>query len=84
LFEYTSINQYQLDLTQDKTTCTEAVRHYLSQIDSKKLLNAFVNIFSDEALELAEERLANYMVLLSLLKMSSVIKIILSQLHPVF
>jgi aspartyl-tRNA(Asn)/glutamyl-tRNA(Gln) amidotransferase subunit A len=55
LFEYTSINQYQLDLTQDKTTCTEAVRHYLSQIDSKKLLNAFVNIFSDEALELAEE-----------------------------
>jgi len=55
LFEYTSINQYQLDLAQDKTSCTEAVRHYLSRIDRNKHLNAFVHVFADEALKLANE-----------------------------
>jgi len=55
LFEYTSINQYQLALTQDKTSCTEAVRHYLSQIEKNKHLNAFVHVFADEALQKANE-----------------------------
>jgi aspartyl-tRNA(Asn)/glutamyl-tRNA(Gln) amidotransferase subunit A len=51
LFEYTSINQYQFALTQGKTTCVEAVRHYLSQIEKGKQLNAFVQVFSDEAIQ---------------------------------
>jgi aspartyl-tRNA(Asn)/glutamyl-tRNA(Gln) amidotransferase subunit A len=55
LFEYTSINQYQLDLAQGKTSCIEAVRYYLSQIDRKKHLNAFVQVFSDEALKTADQ-----------------------------
>jgi aspartyl-tRNA(Asn)/glutamyl-tRNA(Gln) amidotransferase subunit A len=55
LFEYTSINQYQLDLARDTISCTEVVRHYLSQIDVKKHLNPFVNVFADEALKLANE-----------------------------
>lgn len=55
MFEHTSINQYQHDLKQGKTSCTEAVRHYLSIIDQKKHLNAFIHLFPDEALMLADE-----------------------------
>ena len=55
MFEYTSINQYQLDLTQGNTSCTGAVRHYLSQIEKNKHLNAFVHVFADEALQKAAD-----------------------------
>ena len=55
MFEYTSINQYQLTLAQDKTSCTEAIHHYLSQIEKNKHLNAFVHVFADEALQKAAE-----------------------------
>lgn len=55
MFEYTSINQYQFDLAQDKTTCTEAVRHYLQKIGEKKHLNAFIHVFADEVLKIADE-----------------------------
>jgi aspartyl-tRNA(Asn)/glutamyl-tRNA(Gln) amidotransferase subunit A len=53
LFEYTSINQYQLALAQGKTSCVEAVRHYLSEIEKSKQLNAFVHVFADEAIQKA-------------------------------
>ena len=53
MFEYTSINQYQLALTQGKTSCTDSVRHYLSKIELVKHLNAFVHVFADEALQKA-------------------------------
>jgi len=53
LFEHTSINQYQLDLAQGKTTCTDAVRYYLSKIEQTRHLNAFVHVFADEALQKA-------------------------------
>jgi len=55
LFEYISIYQYHLDLGQGKVTCAEIVRHYLSQIEEKKHLNAFVYVFADEALQRAAE-----------------------------
>jgi len=55
LFEYTSINQYHLALAQGETSCIETVRHYLSKIESKKYLNAFVHVFEDEALKKAAE-----------------------------
>jgi len=55
LFEYTSINQYQLALAQEKTSCTESVRHYLSKIEQVKHLNAFVHVFADEALKKAAD-----------------------------
>ena len=51
--EYTSINQYQLALTQGETSCTDSVRHYLSKIEQAKHLNAFVHVFADEALQKA-------------------------------
>ena len=53
MFEYTSINQYQLALTQGKSSCVEAVRHYLSEIEKSKHLNAFVHVFADEAIQKA-------------------------------
>lgn len=53
MFEYTSIDQYQLALAQGKTSCTETVRHYLSKIDKAKHLNAFVHVFGEEALQKA-------------------------------
>ena len=55
MFEYTSINQYLLALTQGKTSCVEAVRHYLNQIDKSKHLNAFVRVFAEEAIQKAAE-----------------------------
>ena len=53
MFEYTSINQYHLTLTQGKASCVEAVRHYLSEIEKSKQLNAFVHVFADEAIQKA-------------------------------
>lgn len=53
MFEYSSIQQYQLALTENKTSCTEAVRHYLAAIESRKHLNAFVHVFAEEALQKA-------------------------------
>jgi aspartyl-tRNA(Asn)/glutamyl-tRNA(Gln) amidotransferase subunit A len=53
LFEYFSIQQYQLALTENKISCTEAVRHYLAAIESRKHLNAFVHVFAEEALQKA-------------------------------
>ena len=55
MFEYISIKQYHLALTQGKTTCAEAVRHYLSQIEKSKRLNAFVHVFAEEAIQKASE-----------------------------
>ncbi len=55
MFEYTSIKQYQFDITQGIISCTEAVRHYLSRIAKNKHLNAFVHVFADEALQKAAE-----------------------------
>ena len=55
MFEYTSINQYRHALAQGKISCTEVVRHYLSQIEKVKHLNAFVHVFADEALQKAAE-----------------------------
>ena len=53
MFDHISIHQYQLDLAQGKTSCIEAVRHYLSAIEKVKHLNAFVHVFADEALQQA-------------------------------
>lgn len=55
MFEYTSIDQYQLALTQGGVSCTEAVHHYLSEIEKCKHLNAFVHVFADEAIQKAEK-----------------------------
>jgi len=55
LVEYTTIDQYHLALTQGNISCTEAVHHYLSQIEKSKHLNAFIHVFAEEAIQKAAE-----------------------------
>jgi len=55
LFKYTSIEQYHTDLLNSQTTCVEAVQFYLHSIQEKKQLNAFVQVYAEEALKKANE-----------------------------
>ena len=55
MFEYRTIQQYHHALKQDEISCIDTVRHYLSRIQEKKHLNAFVHVFSDEALQKARQ-----------------------------
>ena len=55
MFQFSSIEQYQADLNSGRTTCEQAVRHFLSRIDENASLNAFVEVFADEALRRAGE-----------------------------
>lgn len=55
MFQFTSIEQYQSDLQNGRTTCEQAVRHFLSHIEAQASLNAFIEIFAEEALQRAVE-----------------------------
>jgi aspartyl-tRNA(Asn)/glutamyl-tRNA(Gln) amidotransferase subunit A len=50
LFEYSSIEQFHAALKEDKATCLQAVEHYLQKINATKHLNAFIDIYSEEAI----------------------------------
>ena len=50
---FNSIEQYQQQLIEGDTTCKAAVTHCLQKINSKKHLNAFTQVFAEEALEKA-------------------------------
>jgi len=43
------------DLQHQRTSCQEAVNHFLLRISEKKQLNAFLEVFEEEALERARE-----------------------------
>jgi len=53
LFRFTSIKDYHAALLAERTTCTQAVKYYLDQIAAQENLNAYLEIFSEEALSLA-------------------------------
>ncbi|MFM9908729.1 MAG: Asp-tRNA(Asn)/Glu-tRNA(Gln) amidotransferase subunit GatA [Chitinophagaceae bacterium] len=53
LFTYTSIEQYHNDLLNSHTSCVKAVQFYLQSIKNNKRLNAFVNVYEEEALQRA-------------------------------
>jgi aspartyl-tRNA(Asn)/glutamyl-tRNA(Gln) amidotransferase subunit A len=53
LFRFTSIKDYHAALVAERTTCTQAVKYYLDQIAAQENLNAYLEIFSEEALSLA-------------------------------
>ena len=53
LFNYTSIEQYHTDLLNSQTTCVEAVQFYLHSINKTRHLNAFVQVYAEEALQMA-------------------------------
>ncbi len=46
---YSSLNLIQQDLKDGSVTCSQLVEHYLSTIESKKHLNALVEVYADEA-----------------------------------
>ncbi len=52
---FTTIAQYHNNLLNNSTTCLQQVNTYLLNIEEKKHLNAFTQIFSDEALKKAAE-----------------------------
>lgn len=55
MFLYKDINQYHQDLKETKTSCYEAVQFYLEQIETSKKLNAFTEVYSEEALAKAKQ-----------------------------
>jgi aspartyl-tRNA(Asn)/glutamyl-tRNA(Gln) amidotransferase subunit A len=55
LFEFSSIEQYHAQLLEGNVTCLQAVEHYLQKIAVKKHLNAFVEVYADEAIEKAKQ-----------------------------
>jgi aspartyl-tRNA(Asn)/glutamyl-tRNA(Gln) amidotransferase subunit A len=55
LFSFSSIQEYHAQLLSGKSTCLEAVHFYLTTIEEKKRLNAFVNIYAEEAINRAKQ-----------------------------
>lgn len=55
MFEFSSIEQYHAQLQEGKVTCLQTVEYYLQQIHSSKHLNAFIEVYADEALQKAKE-----------------------------
>jgi aspartyl-tRNA(Asn)/glutamyl-tRNA(Gln) amidotransferase subunit A len=53
LYHHRSISDFRELLTRGEWTCTQVVEHYLSRIRQQSHLNAFVQVFSEEALERA-------------------------------
>jgi aspartyl-tRNA(Asn)/glutamyl-tRNA(Gln) amidotransferase subunit A len=51
---YTNLSHIQHDIKQSKITLRGLVLHYVNNIESKKNLNAFLEVFADEALERAD------------------------------
>jgi aspartyl-tRNA(Asn)/glutamyl-tRNA(Gln) amidotransferase subunit A len=51
---YQSFTAIQADLKQAKTSCEALVNNYLANIQNKKHLNAFVEVWADEALQAAK------------------------------
>lgn len=53
MYQHHSIAQFHSDIEQGKLSCEIVVQHYLQQISDHSRLNAFVEVFTDEALERA-------------------------------
>jgi len=55
LFEFTSIEQYHAQLQEGSITCLQAVEYYLQRIKTTSHLNAFIEVYSNEALQKAKQ-----------------------------
>jgi len=54
MFSFTDIARYHTDLLSNKTTCVDAVKYYLRQIEENRHLNAFTGVYTPEALQSAK------------------------------
>jgi aspartyl-tRNA(Asn)/glutamyl-tRNA(Gln) amidotransferase subunit A len=50
LFEFSSIEHYHARLQEESATCLQAVEYYLQKINAASHLNAFIEIYKEEAL----------------------------------
>ena len=50
MFSFTNITSYHKQLQQGEISCQTAVEYYIKQINSNERLNAFIEVFADEAL----------------------------------
>ena len=55
MFSFQSINQYNSFLEKNEDGCSIAVNHYLAEIEKKKQLNAFLEVYTTEAIQRAKE-----------------------------
>jgi len=55
LFEFSSISQYHAQLKDGTASCRQAVEYFLQKIDASKHLNAFIEVYANEALKKADE-----------------------------
>jgi aspartyl-tRNA(Asn)/glutamyl-tRNA(Gln) amidotransferase subunit A len=55
MFVFNSIKDYHTALQQNSTSCTQAVAHYIALIKEKKRLNAFTEVYEQEALLQAKQ-----------------------------
>ncbi len=55
MFTFHSIPTYHASLQSGSATCREAVEFYLERIAAKKRLNAYINLYGEEALQRADE-----------------------------
>ncbi len=51
MFQYSSIEQYHAQLKEGSVTCVQAVQYYLDRINATKHLNAFIEVYAEEALQ---------------------------------
>ena len=54
MFRFTNINEYQAALLAGEQTCVQAVQFYLDQIAQHQDLNAYLEVFAEEALQRAK------------------------------
>ena len=55
MFEFSSIEQYHQHLREGNSTCVQAVEYYLEQIKKTSRLNAYIEVYAEEALQKARE-----------------------------
>jgi aspartyl-tRNA(Asn)/glutamyl-tRNA(Gln) amidotransferase subunit A len=55
LFEYSSIEHYHAQLQEGNVNCLQAVEHYLQRIQSLQHLNAYIEVYTEEALQKAKQ-----------------------------
>jgi aspartyl-tRNA(Asn)/glutamyl-tRNA(Gln) amidotransferase subunit A len=53
LLAFNCIEQYHAQLQDGSITCTQVVQHYLQKIKSAEKLNAYINVYAEEALQRA-------------------------------
>ena len=55
MFAFLSIKDYHRQLQQNETSCLSAIQYYLQRIKENENLNAFVEVYADEAIARARE-----------------------------